>query len=208
MSSTTLLTVPAEGPMEGIQEFRNSWGSAMRVWVSLAEKYCGGQNPMMIMMNESEGKAFWDLASDPRLFDCERMAMAFTFDKMICEREKACDLAAALREFNRINPAPGKVNHLSAIAEALESHADDDCVGFAFIQTSVCGDAWYVHEDCRDGFHETGNPEEGCPTCDGEKDEDDPQVYRMFDWSKDRERDAHFLLFEEYETLPAEAVGG
>jgi len=199
MSCTTILTVPAAGPMEGLQEFRNSWGAAMRVWCSLAEKYCGGQNPMMILMNESEGKAFWALARDPRLSDCERLALAFTFDKMICERARARDLASSLREFDRANPVPGRVNHLPAIAEVLESHADGDCVGFAFIQTSVCGDAWWVHDECPDDFHSTGSPEGYCPTCENEK--DNPSLHRMFDWSKDRERDEHFLLFEEYERL-------
>lgn len=194
MSSTTMLCVPAVGPMMEIAEFQNSWGSAMRVWDAMATRYYPGQ-PVFFAM---DSKRFWGLKDDPRLTECERLAFVWTFDRAICEREHANDLADALCQFNSMYPVNGKANHLPAIADALKSHAMDECVGLAFIQTSVSSDVWDLNDECPDLFHSTGIHDEDsyCPTCDN--DATDPTLCRRFAWDKDKDSDEYFLLFAEY----------
>jgi len=188
--------------MEDVEEFRNAWGSAMRVWTALASEYFPGQTPFAAI----EGGQFWPLKDSSRLSEHEWLTFVWTFDHAICEREHATSLADALRKFDAMYPSDG-VNHLPAIADALDVHAADECVGFAFIQTSVNCDAWKVADDCRDLFHSTG-PHDGdgwCPTCGNE--ETNPHVYRRFAWDKDKDSDEYFLLFasraEEAETNTA-----
>ena len=197
MSYSTLLGIPESGPYESLQEFGNSWGSAARIWDAIANAY--SDNPNWFSQSIASGSSpFWRLVDDPRLSDSDRLAFAFTFDGMICERERARDLAAALREFDRRHPRQeGYVNHLPAIADALEKHADDAAyLGFAFIQTSVSCDVWYVSEDCKDAFHESGDDDGYCPLCGGPKDE--PQPSRPFAWDRDNGIGKHFMLFEQY----------
>lgn len=197
MSSTIMLSVSKTGPLETIAEFSNSLGSAMRVWQSLAEKYFGGQNAMMVLMRRE--KEFWALVNDRRLRSLERLVFAWTFDRMICEKEKAGELAAAMREFAGGYPSRG-VDHLPAIADALEKHSQDDCIGFGFIQTSVSGDIWQVKGLCENSFHIDGDESDYCPDCDNEK--DNPTSYRMFDWSQDSDKGVHGLLFADYGMQP------
>jgi len=198
MSSTIMLSVSKTGPLETIETFSNSWGSAMRVWQSLAEKYFGGQNAMMVLITRE--KEFWALVNDKRLRPFERLVFAWTFDKMICERDKAGELAQAMREFAAEYPSEG-VDHLPTIADALEKHSQDDCIGFGFIQTSVSSDVWHVKGICENSFHTDGDESECCPDCDHEK--DNPTSYEMFDWSRDSEKGVHGLLFADYGMQPA-----
>lgn len=202
MSETTMLRVPAEGPMEEIGEFRNAWGSAMRVWVSLAERYFPGQTPFAAI----EGGQFWPIKDGDRLSEAEWLTFVWTFDHAICEREHAPSLAVAFRKFDAMYPTVG-VSHLSAIADALEAHATDECVGFAFIQTSVNCDAWQVADKCGDLFHSSGphDEEAWCPTCVNA--EDEPSMYRRFAWDKDNDGDEHFLLFASHAKHMVEADG-
>jgi hypothetical protein len=198
MSSTIMLSVSKTGPLKTIETFSNSWGSAMRVWQSLANRYFGGQNAMMVLLTRE--KEFWALVNDKRLRPLERLIFAWTFDRMICERDKAGELAAAMREFAGGYPSEG-VDHLTAIADALEKHSQDDCIGFGFIQTSVSSDIWQVKGICENSFHTDGDENECCPDCDNEK--DNPTSYRMFDWSQDSENGVHGMLFAEYGVQPA-----
>lgn len=201
MSYTSMMVVRSVGPMETIETFSNSWGSAMRVWNPMAQRYCGAQNAMMyLMMHEKE---FWALVNDKRLRPFERLVFAWTFDRMICERDKASELADAMLEFAAAYPSEG-VDHLPAIAAALRLHSQDDCIGFGFIQTSVSSDIWQVKGKCENSFHTDGDSSEYCPDCDNEK--DNPVSYRMFDWSQDNDSHIHGMLFRDYATLQESEV--
>ncbi|MEE9568335.1 MAG: hypothetical protein V3W37_03025 [Candidatus Binatia bacterium] len=185
MSCITMLRVPSVGPMEEIAEFRNSWGCAMRIWNSLGRQYFGWET--FPLADADKTQRFWKLIGDPRLSRDERLVLGFTWDTAICEKAHAGELAKSLRAFETLHPADG-VSHLPAIAVALDEHAQDDCIGFAFIQTSVSSDVWDV--PCTHESHATT-----CPDC-GE--EFTPESSRRFAWNKDKERGKHFFLFESY----------
>lgn len=198
MSYSTMLEVPHAGQLVEVAEFGNAWGAAARVWSAISGKYLGDEAKWFTCAGD--GGSFWKLVSDPRLTRCERIIFAWTFDWMICERDKATELATLMNEFAAAFPVPGKVDHLPAIARTLEEHRESDCVGWCFIQTSVSGDCWDVQDTCESTFHDAANkPKDDddcseCETCNNYWDE--RNYSRRFDWSKDKERAV--MLFENY----------
>ena len=194
MSYTTMLGLREEETVE-LEEFRNAHGSAMRVWDSIAAAHWpGGKFPMF---DDEAVKGFWKLGGSPQLSRAERAALLWTYDGALCQAERAPELAALLREFDRVRPCPGeRVNHVPAVADALDRHsAEGGYVAFGWIQTSVDADAWQVQDRCPDPHHDEGDPEERCPECGNER--DDRRWFRTFVWGKDRERGEHFFIFGE-----------
>lgn len=200
MSTTTMYEVPEIGPVRRIAEFFNSWGSAYRVWEPLIKSYLleklmsetaehYSQDvpniPSSMLADVAMGRFFtsgnmqrlWDLADDPKLPRWERLALAFTFDRVICEANRKLELAAALRHFDRMHPTEG-VSHLSAIADYLEEWRAEGLVGFCWRQTSVSEDLWWVYDG-----PETNEYDEGRP----------------YDHSRDYDPDRICLLFERYD---------
>lgn len=195
MSYTTMLSIEPDKPVYGIHEFQNAWGSAMRVWTPLAQRFFG-KNPLLLV-GFGDGQEFWDLVKDSRLTNYERIVFAWTFDRMICERERAGDLARAMQDFAKLYPVGG-IDHLPAIAVALDLHVgeDPDRVGFGWIQTSVADDVWDVPNTCRHEFHSSGANDSDCPECGNPKDE--PGTHRRFCWNLDKDKGLHVMLFETY----------
>lgn len=199
MSYTAMLRVSTNMPLAQVEEYKNSWGSAMRVWTAIGDRYFAGQN--ILSMNESDAQEFWDLHRSPRLQWHERMTLAWTFDWAICEKQHCSEIAEQLRKFDVRNPVKsGYVNHLPKIAadlvqSSILAEADDTVVGFAFSQTSV-NSGWYISEQCPDQFHHqhTNEDNPSCPTCGNYQ--DDSETHRRFDWSKDSKAGRHFMLFE------------
>ena len=196
MSYSTMLIVPEIGPLEAIAEFGNAWGFGPRIWNAIAESFMPSGWNWIMTAGSYKSRVFWNLVSDPLLAKCERLTHAITYDRVICERDKATQMAEMLREFDARHPAPCQhVNHLIGIADALEKNAEKPCVGFAWIVTSVTDDVWDVKDVCLEAFHDrerTGY----CEMCGNQW--SDRQCFRTFDWSKDREKNLHFMLFERY----------
>jgi hypothetical protein len=198
MSSSTLLLVPVDGPMIELCEYQNSHGSAPRVWNALAKSYIG-------VHWMACGDALWKLVYDSRLQECERVALAWTFDHTICNMCGRHSLAMLLRRFDKLHPAAtGAANHLPAVAESLSSYADERSIeadiGFAFIHTSVSDDVWDVQDTCSHAFHDDGDPDECCPECGNEK--DDRRTWRRFDWSKDKGKGIHEMIARYFGLKP------
>jgi hypothetical protein len=196
MSHTTLLTVPVSGELYSVQEFGNSWGSAPRIWDALGKKYIAADWRMFPI-----DERLWKLATDERVDRCERLTLAFTFDRCICEMPHAKEMAALLREFDSMNPAKaGNVNHVPAVADALEKHFDADAIGFGLICTSVADDVWDMPDVCTEPFHNVAS-DDWCRVCDNPW--ADRSYRRPFDYAKDRDKDRHFMLFEQFGTEDA-----
>lgn len=190
MSYTTMLGFRDCWTVE-LDEFRNSHGSAPRVWDSIISSYGGPQK--WILASDEELRAFWRLAKDPRLSRAERVAFAWTFDRAVCFQERAEELAELLMEFDRAHPAvTGNVNHLPAVAAALTKPRDEGFLVFGWNQTSVA-DTWTVEGICEEPFH--ARPVEGfCPECGNPW--EDRRFGRLFSWGKDRGREPWFDIFE------------
>jgi hypothetical protein len=107
----------------GINEHRNSWGSAPAVWSYLEDKYLPKQE---FSRFGSGMKEVWDLYKDPRLSKWERTALLTTFDWFYCPVELLLDAADDLDQFHAAFQAayPDRVNHWAAIAADYRTAAD------------------------------------------------------------------------------------
>jgi len=178
MSHMTVYLMPRSGELAEVEELKNAWGSAMRVWHSLIHAHLIDptqdiDQQMGNIMFTQQMEPLWPLVKSPKLNRAERMVLGWTYDKSVCEFAKLKEMAGLFREFDKLHPVPGKVNHLPALAELYDRMADrPECLGLCVIQTSVCDDGWTVAP---------------------ENEDDD---YRMYDASKDEE---HFFIFEKYD---------
>jgi hypothetical protein len=187
MSYTSLLVVPAKGPMETFKEYSNSHLSAPTIWSLLFDKYVPKrfEHDSWICGN---AQALWNLA-DPTspLTEYERMALTLTFDNMIL---RVRDIPLAVNVLRKIN-----FDIMESRPDLLAPHWEDICddlldiynsrwlnrlmfwkpriIGVAFHWTSVSCDIW----------------ESKYPT----KDEDD-EYYGRYDISKDT---GHWFMFEQ-----------
>lgn len=205
MSYSTLIAIPTAGPMEYLKEFPNGFGSAYRVWDALAKKYTPG-----FQMLVDDMQPLWGLCKDSRLEPFEQLAMAWTFDRAICEHCHAYILADALQRFDEAHPVDKVANHLPDVAKAIRkhraAHSDEETLGYGLIATSVADDVWDVQDRCPNSYHDNGDPDDCCPDCGNER--DDRRTWRPFDWSKDKDKGLHFFLSEFIVSTPPTAEGG
>lgn len=80
-------------------DFHSGWGSAMRCWDYLGQKYIE-KNPVY-SLDEKHLQKVWDLADDNRLSESERICLLMTFDKMYIPLDCLNDAADACIEFGR-----------------------------------------------------------------------------------------------------------
>ena len=175
MSYSTLYLVPELGEIEEFEEFRNGHGSAPVVWDYLFEKYIT-LGPGEYRHEQYEKT--WELVKDDRLSKNEKISLVFTFDHFMCKKKDFDTLSMALREMGLIYlvKKPTYVNHLVAIADALDKMKNDPRTVATCINHTSVGDAWEVSE----------------------LNEDREMDRRLYDISKDTE---HWFLDEEYPHL-------
>jgi hypothetical protein len=158
MSYTEIYGFDKEGNAYCEAEVKNAWRGAMAIWNTLEKKYLPKYRPSYVpsyisddnvegflgykpsrltaMMDDKAMKEVWGLANDSRLKDCERIALASTFDRVIIKRENMLRLISAFREFD------GETS-LKAQADLIEKMLNDEnCMAVGFNQTSVNGDTW------------------------------------------------------------------
>jgi hypothetical protein len=181
-----MFSVPKSGPVEVIAEFGNSWGSAMRIWNALIYKYLV---PSDLVGMERDGfigrmmmsgfQELWPLSESSKLSRSERLTLASTYDKVICEIDRCNELADAYEDFKRLYPSEG-VDHLPAMVKLLRGfQGRAEMAGVCWQQTSVSDDQWNVRPD---------------------NDEDES---RPFDLSVDDDND-HWFLFDQIDSTELE----
>ncbi|MBW1779264.1 MAG: hypothetical protein JRL30_00805 [Deltaproteobacteria bacterium] len=137
-----------DGKPDTYAEFPNSWGGAARIWTSLYDKYMkdpAKEYDSWLMDYETK---LWALATSEKLEPCERITMLATFDYAIIRRENFGKVAADLRGFVALNPAPsGSVDHVPAWADLIEA-SSAEAIGFH--GTSVSEDLWQEWDEDAD----------------------------------------------------------
>lgn len=186
MSYTTILEMPQEGELTEVAEFNNSWGSAMRVWMPMAMAYladpeANANQEMGRIMLSGDMCGLWKLVDGDKLTRAERIVLAWTFDKSVCEYSKLVEMAELFREFDKQHPVPGKVNHLPAFADLYEKMGlgiPSDALGLCVIQTSVTSYVW-------DGV-QPEDQEARCPRYDASKDTGHSFIFEEYDKELDK----------------------
>lgn len=155
MSSSAAFLIQQNGEILVADEYRNGHGTGPRVWTPMARRFMPPARGYWDVLGKgAEDRKFWDLYKDPSVPRAWRAALLFTFDYAIIEHARFREFAALLRQFSKesepILEYP-HVDHLPAIADLLEKHADDtDVVGACFQMTSVSEDVWHPWDSEKD----------------------------------------------------------
>jgi len=157
MSYTEIFGFDKEGNAYGQADIRNAWRGGMAIWSTLESRYLPAYRPSYVpayipddqiesyctykpsrcsAMEPKAMQGIWDLVRDERLKDCEKIALACTFDHVIIKKEDFSKLIDAFRVFE------GETS-LKEQADVIEEMLkDDNCIAVGFNQTSVNGDTW------------------------------------------------------------------
>jgi len=190
---TSLLGVPHTGPIFEILAFSSPCDLATRAWSVFGDKCC--LDSRILEGGFAAQVAFGEI--DCPLDAAERITLAFTFRRAICERNQAKFLADMLRQFDDRYPTWG-VNNLATLIAALVTHAADDVAGFSFFQPGIFHNfhqEWKEFDECPDRFHDIERDRDAyCPTCNNDRGL--RQTPRLFDLSRDKDK-SHFFLFSQ-----------
>ena len=146
MSRTIILGITPGGDLCDVEEFYNSYGSAMYVWRSLVERYIDPDASRWMIRNDTDMQPLWNLIIDKRIPEPHRWVLASTFDGAVVHREDFGLLAMYYNQFVDDYPPKG-VCTLREQAHTLIQMGDVDYRGACWIQTSVADDWWYVYDD-------------------------------------------------------------
>ena len=148
MSRTDMYVVRKSGDVTFRKDYQNSHGSAPAVWTYLWDKYIREPSDPDWKTWLTDADSLWALAKDSRLDDTDRIALVFTFDRLIFGRKTWPRLVEVLKESYQRSFKNGYVNHLSTIAEDIEQLKDEeDIIGVCFNMTSISCDFWTVYEE-------------------------------------------------------------
>jgi len=172
MSYTEIFGFDKEGNAYGQADIRNAHRGAMAIWSILEKRYLPPYRPSYVpshvldkdiesychykpsrsfCMEVEPMRAIWDLVNDKRLKDCEKIALACTFDHVIIKKEDLPKLIDAFKEFEGETSLREQANVLA------EMFKDENCIAVGFNQTSVNGDTW-VNAGPYDEENEESNP--------------------------------------------------
>ncbi|WP_041272397.1 hypothetical protein [Desulfitobacterium hafniense] len=158
MSYTEIYGFSTSGDAYLYGEVKNAWRGGMAIWNILEERYLPQYRPSYVpnyipddrvedylhykpsrcgaCMDDGAMKEIWKLFDDERLKDCEKIALASTFDRVIVIKENLPKLVAAFREFDGQTSLKEQADIIEKMVE------DDDCIAIGFNQTSVNSDTW------------------------------------------------------------------
>lgn len=148
MGYATLHVIQPGGDVEEWKEYHNSPGFAIPIWVWLAERYLGQTRPDWLLQ---EGTPLFDLRSDSRLEEWERICLWASFHYVIIERDDLRKLTAAFRVAERkfTEKNPGNQCHYGAMANDIQDlSASLNIRGVAFGTNSADWDGWTVNDEC------------------------------------------------------------
>jgi len=186
MSYSSLYGVPEKGSIKCLKEYRNSWGTAPRVWDVLFDSHLKDPDiPYDNMMSRMHD--LWPLYKDEKVPEYQRKMLQLTYDKLILKKEYFSKVIKLIEEFSEKHLGDDtKVNHWPQIAKDLKDMDFSNYVGVCFIWTSVASDVWDSYDKCTACFEQK---------CENEDhyDSEDGKVWRKWDISKD---DDHWFMFE------------
>ncbi len=146
MSSCKIITFE-KGKPSGEVVYPNSWGGAARIWDAMFNRYLNDDNEphkTWLMLGASGISKLWVLADREDLPRCERAVHAATFDRALVRRENFADFANDLRAFVVDYPVVGKVCHLRAWADFVDT-CEAEAIGFQ--ATTVSDNLWYTYDE-------------------------------------------------------------
>lgn len=147
MSYTEIYSFDAQGRSEFYDKINNSRRGAPAVWRTLESKYLpefmfttlgGDKEPAsrVSLLDPAPLQEIWNMASDPRLSEGERICMLSTFDKVLLRKENFMRVVEAFRAFE------GDTN-LPEQADVIEHMFNDEgIVALGWNQTSINGSLW------------------------------------------------------------------
>lgn len=156
MSYTELFAFDKTGNASKVEDIRNAWLGAMKIWRILESKYLPEyrleyplsdffkrENPDFVPSRTSDMKdikEIWELAYDERLLEHERIVLLSTFDNVLVKRENFVRLIEAFRKFE-----PG--TSLPEQADVIEEESmKDDVIAIGWNQTSINADNWEYYD--------------------------------------------------------------
>lgn len=160
MSSTTLYAIEQDGSLTEWTEYKNSHGSAMAIWSTLAAKHIANVKQLgerdyskRNVFDPDVTRELWQLANAGGMEEYERRTYWTTYDRAVVRIEDVPLYAEALAEFARVHGPEherlGYVFHVGTIAEDLRKIYDEreekSWRGVAWNQTSLA-DTWHSQE--------------------------------------------------------------
>lgn len=151
MSYATMCIISRRGLVRPYKEYRNSWGWAAHVWMSLCDAYAikdqygyGGPDSWRALWRGVEsGK----VVVEP----FERDVLLSTYDNAIVSRAGLPRFAESLRDFYIKHSKPEVASHLLEIANDVLA-LKKDTRGVCFWATSVAEDPWTEFDDEGDRY--------------------------------------------------------
>jgi hypothetical protein len=135
------------GTIHEVSTYKNAHGFCMFIWMSLSEKYLtGGPGGWML-----DSQPLWNLATDSRLSDFERITHESTFDHVVIRVEDLDAYAQALDEFCVKYPSGDRVCHLPKISKDLREMDREGVLGIGWHGMSVSDDPWMIRSEEEDG---------------------------------------------------------
>lgn len=136
MSYTEIIKFNKNGNPTSAGTIHNSSRGAWMVWNILSEKYLGRSFNNLDPKLEQET---WDLFSDKRLSDTEKIVLGSTYDFVLIKKKDIRKVIDAYREFSMLDDNLS-LNEQADILQELEK--DEDCIAIGFHQNSVSCDMW------------------------------------------------------------------
>lgn len=135
MSTTEIMIIKKNGDVVGYADIQNSWRGGMHVWRNLQEKYNINEN----LLGMNGFKNTWRNFGIGIYKRHEDIVLGSTFDNVIVLKKDFGKLIHAFKLYGSDEPN----SSLSEQADVINSMInEEDCIGVAWNQTSVCDDAW------------------------------------------------------------------
>ncbi|MFY1069204.1 hypothetical protein [Enterococcus sp. AD013-P3] len=135
MSTTEIMMIKSNGDVVGYTDIQNAWRGGMHVWNSLQEKY----NIHDKLFGVNGFKNTWAKFNKGFYQRHEDIVLGSTFDDVIVLKEDFGKLIHAFKMYGKEEPASSFSEQADIINKMI---ADEECIGVAWNQTSVCDDAW------------------------------------------------------------------
>lgn len=133
MSTTEIMIIKSNGDVVGYEDIQNSWRGAPYVWEQLSEKY-------KLYEGMFTGyKKTWGNFNEGVYLKHENIVLGSTFDGVIVSKDNFGKLIHAFKMYATQEPNSSFSDQVDIINRMI---ADEECIGVAWNQTSICDDAW------------------------------------------------------------------
>lgn len=133
MSTTEIMIIKSNGDVVGYEDIQNSWRGGPYVWEQLSEKY-------KLYEGMFTGyKRTWGNFNEGVYLKHENIVLGSTFDGVIVSKDNFGKLIHDFKMYATQEPNSSFSEQADIIDRMI---ADEECIGVAWNQTSVCDDAW------------------------------------------------------------------